>query len=159
MKIHLVTTSLLILLQKVLIKQEAGSTRLQILSGALFGKPAFKNVVVNGLVLAEDGRKMSKRWKNYTAPEELIGKYGADSVRLYMLNSAILRGEDLKFCDEGVKDTTRAVLLPYWNALSFLSTYAEADNWKPSAELVNGIAPKVDGELDKWIISRLNTLD
>ena len=131
---------------------------LQILSGALFGKPAFKNVVVNGLVLAEDGRKMSKRWKNYTAPEELIGKYGADSVRLYMLNSAILRGEDLKFCDEGVKDTTRAVLLPYWNALSFLSTYAEADNWKPSAELVNGVAPRVDGELDKWIISRLNTL-
>ena len=52
-----------------------------------------------------------------------------------MLNSAILRGEDLKFCDEGVKDTTRAVLLPYWNALSFLSTYAEADNWKPSADL------------------------
>ena len=131
---------------------------LQILSGALFGKPAFKNVVVNGLVLAEDGRKMSKRWKNYTAPEELIGKYGADSVRLYMLNSAILRGEDLKFCDEGVKDTTRAVLLPYWNALSFLSTYAEADNWKPTADLVNGVAPKVDGELDKWIISRLNTL-
>ena len=131
---------------------------LAVLSSALFKKPAFKNVVVNGMILASDGKKMSKRWKNYTPPIELISEYGADSVRLYMLNSAVLRGEDLRFSNDGVKDTTRAVILPLWNAYSFLSTYAEADGWKPAESLTLGQAPAVKGELDCWIISRLHTL-
>ena len=131
---------------------------LSILSGALFKSPAFKNVVVNGMVLAEDGKKMSKRWKNYTPPTELIDTYGADSVRLYMLNSSILRGEDLKFANQGVKDTTRAVLLPLWNSYSFLSTYAKADGWTPTSGLLNGDIPEVEGLLDRWIISRFQTL-
>lgn len=131
---------------------------LSILSTALFNKPAFKNVVVNGLVLAEDGRKMSKRWQNYTPPTELIGEFGADAVRLYMLNSAILRGEDLRFSNQGVRDTIRAVLLPLWNAYSFLSTYADADGWKPSPDLVKGETPKVQGEMDRWLISRFQSL-
>lgn len=130
---------------------------LSVLSGALFGRPAFKNVVVNGLVLASDGRKMSKRWRNYTPPLDLIDEFGADSVRLYMLNSAILRGEDLKFNNEGVKETTRSVILPIWNSLSFLSTYADADAWKPSLDLVDN-APNVKGELDRWLISKFQTL-
>lgn len=131
---------------------------LSVLSTFLFKKPAFKNVVVNGMILAADGRKMGKRWRNYTAPEELISQYGADSVRLYMLNSAILRGEDLKFKDEGVKDITRAVILPLWNSYSFLATYAEADGWKPGADLIAGKVPKVTADLDKWLISRFQTL-
>jgi isoleucyl-tRNA synthetase len=131
---------------------------LAVLSAALFGKPAFKNVVVNGLVLAADGKKMSKRWKNYTPPEELISAFGADSVRLYMLNSAVLRAEDLRFSNDGVKETTRSVILPLWNAFSFLTTYAAADGWQPSAQLVVGEAPQVSGELDRWLISRLHTL-
>lgn len=131
---------------------------LSVLSGALFDKPAFRNVVVNGLVLASDGRKMSKRWKNYTPPEELMHQYGADSVRLYMLNSAILRGEDLKFDNDGVKDTTRAVILPLWNAFSFLTTYAAADGWKPDEALAGGAIPRVNDELDRWIISRFQSL-
>jgi isoleucyl-tRNA synthetase len=131
---------------------------LSVLSNALFDKPAFKNVVVNGLVLAADGKKMSKRHKNYTAPEELIEKMGADSVRLYMLNSPILKAGDLCFNDQGVRDTTRAVILPLWNAYSFLATYAQADQWKPSPELATGIAPSSKNELDIWIISRLQTL-
>ncbi len=130
---------------------------LAVLSTALFNKPAFKNVVVNGLILAEDGRKMSKRWRNFTPPEELLGQFGADSIRLYMLNSAVLRGEDLKFSNQGVKDITRAALLPLWNAYSFLTTYADADSWKPDASLAAGKAPQVTQELDRWIISRLNT--
>ncbi|RZA13312.1 MAG: isoleucine--tRNA ligase, partial [Proteobacteria bacterium] len=75
-----------------------------------------------------------------------------------MMNSAVLRAEDLKFTNEGVKETTRAVILPLWNAYSFLSTYAEADGWKPSPELASGKAPAVKGEMDRWMISRLHTL-
>ncbi|MCX6128167.1 MAG: class I tRNA ligase family protein, partial [Proteobacteria bacterium] len=131
---------------------------LSVLSAALFDKPAFKNVVVNGLVLANDGRKMSKRWKNYTPPEELIASFGADSVRLYMLNSAVLRAEDLRFTNDGVKETTRSVILPLWNAFSFLTTYAAADGWQAKSEWVKGEIPKISAELDRWLISRLHTL-
>jgi isoleucyl-tRNA synthetase len=130
---------------------------LAVLSTALFNKPAFKNVVVNGLVLAEDGRKMSKRWKNYTPPEELMDEFGADSVRLYMLGSSILRGEDLKFSNTGVKDTTRAVLLPLWNAYSFLTTYAEADKWNPDGKLLDAPPANLKAKLDRWIVSRFYT--
>ncbi|MBM4250967.1 MAG: isoleucine--tRNA ligase [Deltaproteobacteria bacterium] len=131
---------------------------LSVLSTALFNEPAFKNVVVNGMVLAEDGKKMSKRLKNYTPPETLLGRFGADSVRLFMLNSAVLKAGDLCFSDQGVRDTTRAVLLPLWNAHSFLTTYAVADHWQPSKELASGVVPAVDSEIDRWIISRFHTL-
>lgn len=131
---------------------------LSVLSTALFDQPAFKNVVVNGLVLAEDGKKMSKRLKNYTPPEELLDRLGSDSVRLYMLNSAVLKAGDLAFSDQGVRDTTRAVLLPLWNAYSFLSTYAAADGWVPSKDLIAGVPPAVSNEMDLWIISRFQTL-
>lgn len=131
---------------------------LAVLSTGLFGKPAFKNVVVNGMVLAADGKKMSKRLKNYTPPEELLDRFGADSVRLFMLNSPVLKAGDLNFTDQGVRDTTRAVLLPLWNAFSFLTTYATADGWQPNAALARGEPPKVAGELDRWIISRFQTL-
>lgn len=130
---------------------------LLVLSTALFDKPAFKNVVVNGTVLAEDGKKMSKRLGNYTPPETLLDKYGADSVRLYMLNSAVIKGGDMKFSDSGVKDTTRAVLLPLWNAFSFLTTYAQADQWQPDLTLASR-PPHSNNELDRWILSRLQTL-
>jgi len=131
---------------------------LSILSTALFDQPAFKNVVVNGIVLAADGKKMSKRLKNYTSPDKLLNQFGADSVRLYMVNSPVLRGDDLKFSDEGVKDTTRAVLLPLWNAYSFLTTYAAADGWQPSDKLLEGKGVATKNELDLWVISRLQTL-
>lgn len=128
-----------------------------VLAGALFDSPPFKNVIVNGIVLAKDGKKMSKRLRNYTPPDELLDKYGADSVRLYMLNSPVLRGDDLKFSDEGVKDTARLVLLPLWNAFSFLTTYADVDNWQPDVELLSHPL-KSDNDLDNWIISKLQSL-
>ena len=131
---------------------------LNVLSNALFNKPAFKNVIVNGVILDENGKKMSKRHRNYTPPDELIAKYGADSVRLYMLNSSLLRAENLIFTDKGVKDVTRAVLLPLWNAYSFLSTYADSDGWKPSVELSKGQIPELENDLDRWIVSRLQSL-
>ena len=129
-----------------------------VLSTALFDKPAFKNVIVNGVILDQKGKKMSKRHRNYTPPDELMDKYGADSIRLFMLNSQLLRAEDLVFSDDGVRETTRKVLLPLWNACSFLSTYAHADSWKASAALLEGEAPKVVDEMDRWILSKLQTL-
>ena len=131
---------------------------LSVLSTALFDRPAFKNVIVNGIICDETGKKMSKRHRNYTPPDELLEKYGADAARLYMVNSPILRGEDLIFSDKGVIETIRAVILPLWNAQSFLTTYAEADGWKPSPELAAGCKPKLIGEMDLWIISRLHTM-
>ena len=131
---------------------------LNVLSNALFQKPAFKNVIVNGIILDEKGKKMSKRHRNYTQPLDLIDQYGADSVRLYMLNSPLLRAENLLFTDKGVKDMTRQVLLPLWNAYSFLSTYAEADGWQPSRELLEGDYSKSHNELDCWIISQFQSL-
>ncbi len=131
---------------------------LSVLSTALFDRPAFKNVVVNGIICDETGKKMSKRHRNYTPPGELLEKYGADATRLYMVNSPILRGEDLVFADKGVIETIRAVILPLWNAQSFLTTYAEADGWIPSKDLGSGKRPTTTIEMDRWIISRLHTM-
>ena len=75
---------------------------LLVLSTALFNKPPFQNVIVNGLVLAEDGQKMSKRKKNYTQPEEIINKYGADALRLSLINSPVVKAEEMRFRDKNV---------------------------------------------------------
>ena len=78
-----------------------------VLSTCLFDKPAFKNLICNGLVLAEDGRKMSKRLKNYPDPVYILNAYGADSLRLYLINSPVVHAEDLKFKEDGVKQGER----------------------------------------------------
>ena len=126
---------------------------LTVLGAALFDKPAFRNVIVNGMVMAEDGKKMSKRLRNYTPPDELMEVYGADALRLYLINSGLVRGEEQRFADAGVRDMTRRALLPWYNAYSFLQTYAEIDHWSPDKGLHQG-----DNVLDLWIVSRLQTL-
>ena len=126
---------------------------LTVLAAAIFDKPAFRNVIVNGMVMAEDGKKMSKRLRNYTPPDELMETYGADALRLYLINSGLVRGEEQRFADSGVRDMTRRVLLPWYNAFSFLKTYAAIDDWSPDKGLHFG-----DNVLDQWIMSRLQTL-
>ncbi|GIL48146.1 hypothetical protein Vafri_4840 [Volvox africanus] len=93
---------------------------LMVLSTALFDKPAFKHLVCNGLVLAADGKKMSKRLKNYPDPTEVIDKYGADALRLYLINSPVVRAETLRFKEEGVYAVVKDVFLPWYNAYRFL---------------------------------------
>ena len=127
---------------------------LMVLSTILFERPAFKNVVVNGLVLAEDGRKMSKRLKNYPDPNEVINAYGADALRLYLINSPVVRAEDFCFTEDGVKHALRHLLIPLWNAYSFFITYARIDHWTPTAHQ----APAATHALDQWIMSSLNRL-
>ena len=73
-------------------------------------------MIVNGLVLAADGQKMSKRKKNYPDPMEVVNKYGADAVRLYLINSPVVKAETLKFIEEGVRDVLKDVFLPWFNA-------------------------------------------
>ncbi|MDA0991424.1 MAG: isoleucine--tRNA ligase, partial [Verrucomicrobia bacterium] len=126
---------------------------LMVLSVALFDKPAFRNVVVNGLILAEDGRKMSKRLKNYPDPSYMIDEYGADALRLYMIYSPVVRAEDLRFSEDGVKHLMRNILIPLWNAYSFFVTYARIDGW--AGGMQHGRSTHV---LDQWIISSLETL-
>ena len=126
---------------------------LTVLSAALFKKPAFKNVIVNGLVLAGDGKKMSKRLRNYTPPDELIDATGADALRLFLINSGLVRAEELRFTDEGVKDMVRRALLPWYNSFKFFVTYAKVDGF--SARDLN---IKSDNILDQWLISKLHTL-
>ncbi len=121
---------------------------LTVLSSALFKKPAFKNVIVNGIILAEDGNKMSKRLKNYPDPEEVIRKFGADSVRLYMLNSPAVQAEDLRFSEKGVEHILRQALIPLWNSFVFLSTYAKIYHWKPK-----NTVPQPKALIDQWLLS------
>jgi isoleucyl-tRNA synthetase len=126
---------------------------LTVLAAAIYDKPAFRNVIVNGMVMAEDGKKMSKRLRNYTPPDELMERYGADALRLYLINSGLVRGEEQRFADSGVRDMTRRALLPWYNAFSFLRTYAAIDQWAPEKGLHFG-----DNVLDQWLLSRLQTL-
>lgn len=131
---------------------------LTVLSNALFQKPAFKNVIVNGIILAEDGSKMSKSKRNYPDPNDLIERTGADAIRLFMINSAALKAEDLRFSEEGVKGIVKQVMLPLWNAVAFFVSNHNADaakgqlTWKPGQE-VNS-----DNELDRWMLATLQDL-
>ena len=92
---------------------------LMVLSTALFGKQAMNNVIVNGLVLAEDGKKMSKSLKNYPDPTIVINKYGADALRMYLINSPVVRAEELKFKEAGVLGVVKEMFLPCYNAFRF----------------------------------------
>lgn len=122
---------------------------LMVLATALFDKPAFENVVVNGIVLAEDGRKMSKRLKNYPEVTAILDKYGADALRLYLMTSPIIRAEDLCFSEAGVAEMSRKALLILSNVHSFYKMYANEAVSDLKAEQLNNI-------LDQWIIAKLN---
>lgn len=126
---------------------------LTVLSAALFKKPAFKNVVVNGIILAEDGNKMSKRLKNYPDPEIVIQKFGADAIRLYMLHSPAVKADDLRFSEKGVEHVVRQILIPLWNSFVFLATYAKIYGWKPEK---GPFKPKA--LIDQWILSMTQKL-
>jgi isoleucyl-tRNA synthetase len=127
---------------------------LLVISVALFDKPAFKNVVVNGILLAEDGQKMSKRLKNYPEPMVVIHRYGADAVRLYLLSSPAVYAEDLRFSEKEVELVLRQALIPFWNSFVFLSTYAKIYHWQPEKESF----PEPKAEIDRWILSMLQKL-
>ncbi len=125
---------------------------LLVLSTALFGKQPFENVIVNGLVLAEDGRKMSKRLKNYPDPEVIVQKYGADAMRLYLLQSPVMHAEDLKFSEKGVAEVHGKILTILANVLAFYKQYADTNTKSQKHEITKARV------LDRWILARLQQL-
>jgi len=106
---------------------------LHVLGTALLDKPVFKNVTCGGIVLAEDGQKMSKSKKNYPDPNLIFEKYGADAMRFYLMQSPVAtKGENLKFSEHEVQEVLKNLILPLKNAYQFLSLYANIDDWSPT---------------------------
>ncbi|MCD4704767.1 class I tRNA ligase family protein [bacterium] len=125
---------------------------LLVLSTALFDKPAFKNVVVNGMALAEDGKKMSKRLKNYPDPAEMIYKYSADTLRYYLLSSPIVKAGDLCFSEKDLASVHYRYISTLNNVVHFYKMYAQEDD-------VNFDPEEIEHLLDKWILAKLKELN
>lgn len=124
---------------------------LTVLAAQLFDKPAFKNCIVNGIVLAEDGRKMSKSLRNYTDPVEAINKFGADAIRLFLMHSAVVRADEIRYSDASVRDVLKSIIIPWWNSYSFFITYANIDKVSPTGHLFDNKTPS--NPLDAWLLS------
>lgn len=127
---------------------------LHVIASAIKKSVAFKNVIVNGIVLAEDGKKMSKRLNNYPDPEVIFQKYGADALRFYLLSSPVMAAENLNFKEGEVAEILRGPFRRLWNSYSFFVLYANIDKWTPEEK----DRKTSRNLLDKWIISELNLL-
>ncbi|XP_023939304.1 isoleucine--tRNA ligase, cytoplasmic [Bicyclus anynana] len=129
-----------------------------VLSTALFNKPPFKNLIANGLILASDGQKMSKRKKNYPDPLEVVQKYGADALRLYLVNSPVVKAENLRFKEEGVRDVIKDVFLPWYNAFRFLMQNVERIVQEDKVNYKFNETAVRENVMDKWITSFTQSL-
>jgi len=128
---------------------------LHVLASILFDKPAFKNVIVNGILLAADGEKLSKRKKNFPDPNLLFDTKGVDSVRMFLYSSTAALAEDVRFSEKHVEEMVKKFSLTIWNAYSFFVTYANIDKWTPD-KAVKFFEPS--NKLDQWILSELHQL-
>jgi len=127
-----------------------------VLGTSIFGKSPYRNVIVNGMILARDGKKMSKSLKNYPDPNEMLDAFGADALRAYLIDSPVVRAEELRFEEAGLKEIVRTVVLPYWNVLSFFTTYASIDGYDPRTWQADPVDERAD--IDRWILSVLQSL-
>ena len=127
---------------------------LHVVGHAIKGHNAFKNVVVNGLVLAEDGKKMSKSLKNYPDPRMLIEKRGADAFRLYTLSSPVVRSEPMRFAERGVEQAFKDFNIPLENVYKFFETYAKIDGRKPTGTQL--FAASQNSSLELETLARVN---
>ncbi len=126
------------------------------ISVGLFGKNAFKNVIVTGTISGNDGRKMSKSLGNFTNPNILMDQFSADSLRFLMLQSPALSGEDFALQDKEVGDVARKLTM-VWNMYDFFTMYAEVDGWEFKGDLTDP-TEQLENPLDQWIISRVHQL-
>ena len=125
---------------------------LHVLASALFDRPAFNNVICHGVLLDAKGRKLSKKLRNYTEPEEIFATKGSDALRWYLMGSPIVRGGDLRLDDSGIDDVLRQVIIPIWNAYYFFALYANADGILAK--------PRASSEelLDRYILAKTREL-
>jgi isoleucyl-tRNA synthetase len=155
---------------------------LHVIAAGIYGRPAFKNVSVSGVIMGTDGRKMSKNYKNYPDPREVIEKYGGDALRLYLLGSPITKGEDINISEQEYRDQLRKFIIPLLNIWNFYEMYAEVDGYDkfkiqnvkgksdpvmsgssragateslPADEVGHGI--QSDNVLDLWLVSKLHS--
>lgn len=124
---------------------------LHVISTALLGTNAFKNVMVTGVILGTDGRKMSKNFGNYPDPKETLQKYGGDALRLYLMSMPVMKAEDTAISEENYRNEVKNYLLTLWNVYNFFVTYANLDGWSPKDNFVDS-----ENVLDVWIEARLN---
>ncbi|WP_332448387.1 isoleucine--tRNA ligase [Sphaerochaeta sp.] len=122
---------------------------LTVIAAGLWDKPAFTHCITNGIVLNAEGKKLSKSERNYTDPMDMVRQYGADSLRFALMNSAVVRAEDLKFSEDLVKEVLKSLIIPLWNAYSFFVTYANIDGYVPSETAYE----QLENPMDRWIIS------
>jgi isoleucyl-tRNA synthetase len=125
---------------------------MHVLATALFDRPAFRNCVAHGIVLGDDGQKMSKSRRNYPDVNEVFGRDGSDAMRWFLMSSPILRGGDLVVTERGIRDAVRQAVLPLWNSWYFLALYANAEGvegrWRTDSEHV----------LDRYVLAKTHDL-
>jgi len=132
---------------------------LLVLSTHLFGRAPWQNLIVTGLVLAADGKKMSKSLKNYPDPTLILDKYGADATRMFLVNSPIVRGDNLRFREEGVREVISRVLLPWLNSFRFfLGQVALLKKAVGHEFRYDAHAPVSNNVMDRWILARCQSL-
>jgi len=139
------------------IVEYVGQTRgwfytLHVLSTALFDRPAFKNAISHGIVLGNDGQKMSKSLRNYPDVNEVFDRDGSDAMRWFLMSSTILRGGNLAVTEQGIREGVRQALLPLWNSYYFFSLYANASNYQASPSFSS------QDLLDRYILSKTHQL-
>jgi isoleucyl-tRNA synthetase len=137
---------------------------LHVLATALFDRPAFRNCVVHGTVLGEDGRKMSKTLRNYPDVYLMFDKYGSDAMRWFLMSSPVLRGGDMSVTEGGIRDAVRQVLLPLWNVWYFFSLYANAEGYSAvrrtdSSDLLDRYVLAKTGELVADVTRQMDAYD
>jgi len=137
---------------------------LHVLATALFDRPAFRNCVVHGTVLGEDGRKMSKTLRNYPDVYLMFDKYGSDAMRWFLMSSPVLRGGDMSVTESGIRDAVRQVLLPLWNVWYFFSLYANAEGYSAvrrtdSSDLLDRYVLAKTGELVADVTRQMDAYD
>jgi isoleucyl-tRNA synthetase len=126
---------------------------MHVLAVALFDRPAFKTCLVHGIVLGDDGQKMSKRLRNYPDPEAMFETHGADAMRWFLLSSPVIRGGDLVADEKGITDAVRRALLPLWNAWYFFALYANADGRRVAVGRADA-----GGTLDRYVVAKAHQL-
>ncbi|GLZ00866.1 isoleucine--tRNA ligase [Actinoplanes sp. NBRC 103695] len=134
---------------------------MHVLATALFDRPAFRNCLSHGILLGEDGRKMSKTLRNYPDVYQIFDTYGSDAMRWMLMSSPVLRGGDMPVTDVAIRDAVRQVLLPLWNVWYFFSLYANASGHEARIGTGAALSEAASGGghlLDRYVLAKTGEL-